>query len=127
MLAVQLQDKNVKITTPKIHEVLLSLGMPPNLLGYTYIITALEFISLNPLYLNVITKGLYKDIADKYGTTPASVERGIRHAICVAWQYGNLNYIDHIFYNCVRPDKGTPTNSLFLTRLFHYFNNVEFE
>lgn len=82
---------------------------------------------MNPLYLNVITKGLYKDIADKYGTTPASVERGIRHAIGVAWQYGNINYIDHIFYNCVRPDKGTPTNSLFLSRLFHYFNNVEFE
>lgn len=129
MLAVQTNNAtcNVKIETTKIHEVLLSIGIPPNLLGYTYIITAVEFISLNPMYLNVITKGLYADIASKYEVTASSVERAIRHAISVGWSYGNLDYIYQIFKNSVRPDKGTPTNSLFLSRLFYYFNSVEFE
>lgn len=124
---VAIQNKNVNIETTQIHEVLLSIGIPPNLLGYTYIIAALEFISLNPTYLNVITKGLYVDIASKYEVTTSSVERAIRHAISVGWLHGNIDYIYHIFKNCIRPDKGAPSNSLFLSRLFYYFNSVEFE
>ena len=129
MLAVQTNNAacKVKIETTKVHEVLLCIGIPPNLLGYTYIITALEFISLNPMYLNVITKGLYVDIASKYEVTASSVERAIRHAINVGWTYGNIDFIFKIFKNSVRPDKGVPTNSLFLSRLFYYFNSVEFE
>ena len=129
MLAVQPNNKtdDIRIETSRIHEVLLSIGIPPNLLGSTYIITAVEYIWLNPLYLNVITKGLYADIASKYGVSASSVERAIRHAIGVGWSYGNIDYIHHIFRNSIRPDKGAPTNSLFLSRLFYYFNSVEFE
>lgn len=125
MLAVQMDD--VRIETTRIHEVLLSIGIPPNLLGYSYIVSAMEIIALNPLYLHTITKGLYVDIALKYGVSASSVERAIRNAINVGWLHGNLDYIYHIFRNSVRPDKGVPTNSLFLSRLFHYFNSVEFE
>lgn len=127
MLAVQTNNKIKEVKSTKFHEILLDIGMPPNLLGYSYIVTSLELITSNPSYLSAITRGLYKDVADKYGTTSSSVERGIRHAISVAWQYGDLDYIDYIFHNCIRPDKGTPTNSLFLSRLFHYFNNVELD
>lgn len=127
MLAVQLQNPNVKIETTKIHEVLLSIGIPPNLLGYGYIISAMEIIALNPWCLHSITKELYVDIALKYGVSASSVERAIRNAISIGWLHGNIDYIYHIFKNCVNPDKGVPTNSIFLSRLFHYFNSVEFE
>ena len=114
-----------RVETNIIHEILLSIGIPPNLLGYMYLVEALQMIMLNPLYLNGITKGLYIDIARKYGSTPSRVERAIRHAINTAWLIGNMEYIDHIFKNCVRPDKGVPTNSLFLARLFYYISNME--
>lgn len=51
-----------------IHDILLSIGIPPNLLGYMYLVEAMQMILLNPLYLQSVTKGLYIDIAKKYGT-----------------------------------------------------------
>lgn len=108
-----------------IHDILLSIGIPPNLLGYMYIAEAIQMILLNPLYLNGITKGLYIDIARKYSSTPQRVERAIRHAINTAWLIGSVEYIDHIFKNCVNPNKGVPTNSLFLARLYFYISNMD--
>lgn len=108
-----------------IHDILLSIGIPPNLLGYMYLVEAMQMILLNPLYLHSVTKGLYIDIARKYSSTPQRVERAIRHAINTAWLIGNIEYIEHIFKNCVNPNKGVPTNSLFLARLYFYISNME--
>lgn len=114
-----------RIESNIIHEILLSIGIPPNLLGYMYLVEAMQMILLNPVYLHSVTKGLYIDIARKYGSTPQRVERAIRHAINTAWLIGNIEYIDHIFKNCVNPNKGVPTNSLFLARLYFYISNME--
>jgi len=122
-----LQANDIKIETKKIHEVLLCIGIPPNLLGYSYILYSLEIILLNPLYLNAITKRLYIDIGKKFDVSPASVERAMRTAINVGWLHGNVDYIDSVFRNCVNPIKGVPSNSLFLSRLFYYFNSEEVE
>lgn len=116
-----------RVETNQIHKVLLSIGVPPNLLGYSYIVYALELILINPDYMHAITKELYADIAEKYCSTPSRVERDIRHAIGVAFLYGNLKYIEKIFRNCIRADKGIPTNSLFLSRLYYYISNMEAE
>lgn len=113
------------IESNSIHEILLSIGIPPNLLGYLYLVEALQLILLNPFYLSHITKGLYIDIARKYNSTPQRVERAIRHAINTAWLIGNIEYIENIFKNCVNPNKGVPTNSLFLARLYFYISNME--
>ncbi len=116
---------NTNAETNTIHEILLSIGIPPNLLGYMYLVEALHMILSNPLYLKHVTKGLYIDIAHKYGSTSSRVERAIRHAINIAWLRGNVHVIDQIFINCVNPGKGVPTNSLFLARLFYYISNME--
>lgn len=117
----------LKVETGKIHETLLSIGIPPNLLGYSYILYAIELIIFNPEYMHAITKELYVDIAIKYRSTPTRVERAIRHAISVAWSHGNLDYINNIFKYCIRPDKGVPTNSLFLSRIYYYITSPEEE
>ena len=114
-----------KVDSNVIHDILLSIGIPPNLLGYLYIVEALQMVLLNPMYMNHITKGLYIDIAKKYGASAQRVERAIRHAINTAWLHGDVYYIDHIFKNCVNPNKGVPTNSLFLARLYFYISNME--
>lgn len=114
-----------KVETTAIHELLLSIGIPPNIYGYEYTVYALQLLLLDEgFYRHGITKRLYVDIAKQYGTTPTRVERAIRHAINVAWLYGNTQVIDRLFVNCVRPDKGVPTNSVFLKRLFYYIKDA---
>lgn len=105
-----------------IENTLLTIGMPPHLLGYDYIFSALDMILIDPEYLHGITKGLYFDIARKHDTTPSRVERAMRHAIGTTWLNGNMEYINYIFKNCVNPEKGVPTNSLFLARMYYFLS-----
>ncbi|MBO4981208.1 MAG: sporulation initiation factor Spo0A C-terminal domain-containing protein [Lachnospiraceae bacterium] len=110
-----------------LHDLILSIGIPPNIYGYSYIIHAMKLIMADPGYLHSVTKGLYIDIAKEFHTKPARVERAIRHAINTAWLYGDLAFIDSIFKNCVRPDKAVPSNSVFLARLYFYLKGLEYK
>lgn len=107
-----------------IHHVLLDLGVASHLIGYTYIVKSLELVLTDPNLLHHVTKGLYIDVAKKFGVKPANVERAIRHAISTTWTYGNMDFINSVFRNSVRPDKGAPTNTMFLSRLYYYLNGV---
>ena len=98
---------------------------PANLLGFSYIVTALELIALNPEYLNNITKGLYADVSEKCSSTPVRVERNIRHAIEIGFLKGNLEMIKKIFTSSNYSDKGAPTNSNFLAAIYYYMVNNE--
>ncbi len=125
MDALNLPQDTVKfrVLSNPIQELILTIGVPPNLYGYGYIVYAVELLLMEPEYQHYITKGLYVEVAKKFETTPSRVERAIRHAINVTWTYGNRNCIDTIFKNCVRPDKGVPSNSVFLSRLYYYVNS----
>lgn len=114
-----------RLETPEIHDLLLKIGIPPHLRGYSYITSAIELILLDPNNMYCIYKGLYYDIAKMYGTTPSGVERSIRTAINVAWQYGDREFIDDMFHSCIKANKGVPTNSAFLARLFYYINDIK--
>ena len=89
----------------------MQIGIPANMLGFSYIVTALELIALDPDYLNHITKGLYVDVAKKCSSTAARVERNIRHAIEIGFLKGDLEEIEKIFHCSSYSDKGAPTNS----------------
>lgn len=112
-----------KVDTRKIHEVLLNIGIPPNVLGYCYILYALELILFKPEYLRLITTELYPAIAERFNTTPSRVERDIRTAINTAWLRGDLVYINRTFGSCVDPNRGVPSNSLFLSRVYYYITS----
>ncbi len=113
-----------RIASSPIQEMLLSIGIPPNIYGYAYITYAIELLLKDSEYQHYITKGLYVDIAKKYKSTPSRVERAIRHAISVAWLHGNAELLHRVFRNCVRPDRGVPSNSVFLARLFYYIKDA---
>ena len=120
------ETTQLKYTKKQIHEVLLAIGMPPNLSGYRYTGYSMELIRENPDYLFHITKGLYIDVAKRYHSTPACVERSIRHAITTTWMNGDNEFRDYLFKNCIGASKITPSNSLFLSRLYAYFSAQEF-
>lgn len=106
----------------EIQDVLLSIGVPANLSGFKYITYAVQLILANPEESTIkIVDGLYADVGRKYATKSSRVERCIRHAIVIAWQRGNMEYINALFKNSVNPNKPNPTNTQFLMRLYYYF------
>lgn len=111
--------------TKEIQDVLLHIGIPANLLGFAYLTRAVQVSLRNPDILHHIMNGLYADVANEYHSTPMKVERTMRHAIEVAWTYGDLEFIDELFQSSVNPLKGQPTNSQFIARLYYYFNNTQ--
>lgn len=115
----------LRIETSGIQKLLMQIGIPANMLGFSYIVTALEIIAINPDYLNNITKGLYPDVAEKCSSTPARVERNIRHAIETCFLKGNLENIERIFHTSSysSSNKGAPTNSKFLADIYYYMVN----
>ncbi len=108
---VQDRDKNQDSrVTAMMHE----LGIPAHIKGYLYLRDAIVMVVGRVDLLSKITKELYPSIADKYLTTPSRVERAIRHAIEVAWDRGNMDFIQRVFGHTISQEKGKPTNSEFI-------------
>ena len=69
------------------------------------------------MYINNITFGLYPQIAAKFDTTAARVERALRHLIEVTWERSDMDALRKYFGNTIRVDKGKPTNGEFIARI----------
>lgn len=102
-----------KEITTILHEV----GIPAHIKGYLFLREAIFRVYKQQDYLGQITKNLYPDIAKKFTSSSARVERAIRHAIEVAWNRGNVDCIDNIFGYTISADKAKPTNSEFIAMI----------
>lgn len=105
--------------TTKNHEVEVTrmihqMGVPAHVKGYQYLRDAIVSVVLDVSLLGAVTKELYPMIAVKYQTTPSRVERAIRHAIELAWDRGNVDFMNHFFGYTINVDRGKPTNSEFV-------------
>lgn len=98
----------------KLSDTLLTVGISPNLSGYTYLKDCVKFAIVNPVCLMSITKVMYPEIAKKCNTTASRVERGIRHALDVAYNKGRLIQINKIYGFKIFDKKDKPTNSEFV-------------
>lgn len=106
-----------KLTERDIQNVLIDLGTPPNLLGFTYLTKAIMMVHENPEYKHQITKSLYPEIAKMTNSTSSRVERALRHAIEVTWSRGDIDLLSKMFGRVVPAHKSNPTNSEFITML----------
>ncbi|MDP4128328.1 MAG: sporulation transcription factor Spo0A [Bacillota bacterium] len=103
--------KNLEVeVTRMIHQ----MGVPAHVKGYQYLRDAIVSVVLNITLLGAVTKELYPMIASKYQTTPSRVERAIRHAIELAWDRGNIDFMNRFFGYTINVDRGKPTNSEFI-------------
>lgn len=75
----------------EIHNYLVSLGIPPKLIGCIYLTEAVRLAIEDLSLIQNLSKGLYLEIARTMNTTPVCVERCIRNAITSAYQNGRLN------------------------------------
>lgn len=99
----------VRVTT-----ILRDLGIPANLVGFRYIREAIIIAVKNPRVIDAITKELYPDVAKHFGTTSSRVERGMRHAITVACDRGDVELLHKYFGYTVAKHHDKPTNSEFV-------------
>lgn len=70
----------------EIYDLLHRLGITANYNGYFYTAYAVHLAVERPQRLLLVTKWLYADVADHYGTNWKAVERSLRTAITVAWE-----------------------------------------
>ena len=101
----------------EIRRILLELGAPDHLVGHPYVIRAILLVIQDRLYINSITFGLYPQLAVEFDTTPARVERAIRHLIEVTWARGDLDVLEKYFGNTISASRGKPTNGEFIARM----------
>ena len=101
----------------EIREILLELGAPDHLVGHPYVIRAILLVLQDSVFINHITFRLYPQLAVEFDTTPARVERAIRHLIEVTWSRGDLDVLDKYFGNTISASRGKPTNGEFIARM----------
>ena len=93
------------------------IGIPAHVKGYQYIRDAILMVVEDVSLLGAVTKELYPGIAKKHDTAPSRVERGIRHAIELAWVRGNSDTLKRIFGYSMNIERQKPTNSEFIALL----------
>lgn len=104
-------DKNLD---KKVVNILLSLGISPNLQGYAFLKESIKLAIYNPSYIGAITKIMYPTIASKFKTTACRVERSIRHALDVSYMKGKIYNINEIFGLRILEENEKPTNFEFV-------------
>lgn len=96
-------------------EMLKKIGIPAHLKGYTYVREAIIMIIEEGDPFGAFRKNLYQELAQMVGSTAQAVERAIRTAIEAGFNRGDLDFIEQLFCNTIRSDKGKPTNFEFIS------------
>ena len=87
-LVALVNDRNLEHV---VTEALRIMKIPAKLCGYNYIRQSIMILMYGDGTKKRLVCELYKEVADKCGTSPERVERGIRHALGKAWDNGTLN------------------------------------
>lgn len=94
----------------KISNIFISIGIPANIKGYQFLREAVKLAVEEPEIIGSITKRLYPTIAERFDTSSSKVERGMRHAIEVAWNRGKIENINSLFGLKIYNSNEKPTN-----------------
>lgn len=95
-------------------DIMHKVGVPAHIKGYQYLRCAIIKVVMRPELINAVTKELYPGVAECFCTTASRVERAIRHAIEVAWDRGDIDFLSTYFGSTVKSTRGKPTNSEFI-------------
>lgn len=72
------------------------LKISGTLRGYRYLTVAIAETVYDPDRVLSITKDLYPELARKFRTAPACIERNMRHAIGKAWENGGKEALEEL-------------------------------
>lgn len=92
------------------------IGMPPHMLGHVYLCDAVVMSILLPKCMRQKMNQIYVVIGERFGTTPARVERNIRTVIKATWERAlDREVLAGMFGESYR--NSNPTNSEFVARM----------
>ena len=103
-------QKEIKQLDEKISNIFISIGIPAHIKGYQFLREAVKLAVEKPEIIGSITKQLYPTIAERFETSSSKVERGMRHAIEVAWNRGKIENINSLFGLKIYSSNEKPTN-----------------
>lgn len=103
-----------------ISDTLKDLGITPGMHGYDYLRYAIKLTIDSPEIAYMLTKRIYPDVAKHFNSTPARVERAMRHSITIAWDEPYNCARDSIFRGTIRAAIGKPTNGAFIATVADY-------
>lgn len=105
-------------TSQWVTQLLHEMGVPPNFKGYNYLRDAVLLTLRDPQLLGgALTKRLYPQLAEKYGSTPGGVEAAIRNAVLASCERGNREFIEKLCGPFRGSRKTWPTNSIVIAKL----------
>ena len=105
-------------------QILRTLPMTTKLKGYLYVKEAILYVLSDKSLINRVTKELYPTIAKKHNTTSGAVERAIRNAIEITWDFGNIKMMNTLFGYDNKGGHGKPTNAKFISEIAEYINMI---
>lgn len=95
-------------------QLLRQIGMRDSLKGFDYLAWAAALAHQQQSRMDCVSQWLYAPIAKRFGTTPQSVERLIRHAVESAMDAIGAGAVYSFFGNTIDPTRGKPTNAQML-------------
>lgn len=112
----------------KIKKLLQELGVTPDIKGYHYLAEAIA-IKARANQNNDFAKKhtiIYEEVAEKFETTYARVERAIRHAVGKA--FGTMSItLRNLFGTVINQKIGKVTNSCFISMVAEHITFTESE
>ena len=98
------------------------LGLPRTRLGFACLTEALRMVQDDITLLTSMTTKLYPEIAKRVNSSPARVERNLRTAVEICWQYGNRAYLNEV---TMFPLTSRPSVGEFIDHLVLYLQMQE--
>ncbi len=108
------EDLSEKSIADMITAVLLTVGITPNVKGFFLLREAICIVVEDENRVRHLCASLYPAVAEKYHDKSTCVERGIRHAIDMAYNKGKISRINDIFGIHIYDEYEKPTNSEFI-------------
>lgn len=109
-------ETNIPAYTRRIYRELDWVGISPKNIGYRYLADAILLIIRNS------SANVYKEVAEMYKKSDASVERAMQNAINRAWRHSDIEELLTHYTAKVRSEKGVPTTLEFV---YYYANRIK--
>ena len=106
----------------EIEEVVRHIGINGTYQGLRCLVHGVDLAYDDPRLLSAVTKELYPEIARRVGGNGKTVERNLRTAVTVCWEYGNRRFLDELAGFTLRE---RPTSGEMIDYLVHYIRRRE--
>lgn len=102
---------------------LIRVGIRCDLVGFSYLCSAIELVIRNPKIIHNLCKGVYVQVGKEFDAENDScVERSIRHAIENTYLNKNFTEINHMFHTNIYTVHDKPTAGELIRLMAEYYN-----